>query len=178
MENGEADKGGETGIGNHRGRMPRGVGERNTAGRNIPDLQQVQKAGARKVQRASEGDSDSDSGERGKLPDVRAEVTAKTEQAAQENPRGSNLVIIEKSKFPTTPKTRFKANVEAIRVLRTLMQENRYATQAEQEILAKYTISYTNAQACGRIFCALFALFSSKCRSSSAIFAASVVISD
>lgn len=67
------------------------------------------------------------------------EITAKTEQAAQENPRGSNLVITEKSKFPTTPKTRFKANVEAIQVLRTLMQENRYATQAEQEILAKYT---------------------------------------
>lgn len=67
------------------------------------------------------------------------EIAAKTEQAAQENPRGSNLVITEKSKFPTTPKTRFKANVEAIQVLRTLMQENRYATQAEQEILAKYT---------------------------------------
>lgn len=71
------------------------------------------------------------------MPDVRAEVTAKTEQAAQENPRGNNLVITEKSKFPTTPKTRFKANVEAIQVLRTLMQENRYAIQAEQEILAK-----------------------------------------
>ena len=68
-----------------------------------------------------------------------AEIAAKNEQAAQENPRGSNLVITEKSKFPTTPKTRFKANVEAIKVLRTLMQENRYATPAEQEILAKYT---------------------------------------
>ena len=67
------------------------------------------------------------------------EIAAKTEQAAQENPRGSNLVITEKSKFPTTPKTRFKANVEAIQVLRTLMQENRYATPAEQEVLAKYT---------------------------------------
>ena len=139
MENGEADKGGETGIGNHRGRMPRGTGEGDTAKGNRADLQQVQETGTRKVQRASEGDSDSDSGERGKLPDVRAEVAAKTEQAAQENPRGSNLVITEKSKFPTTPKTRFKANAEAIQVLRTLMQENRYATQAEQEILAKYT---------------------------------------
>lgn len=67
------------------------------------------------------------------------EIAAKTEQAAQENPRGNNLVITEKSKFPTTPKTRFKANVEAIKVLRTLMQENRYATPAEQEILSKYT---------------------------------------
>ena len=37
------------------------------------------------------------------------EIAAKTEQAAQENPRGSNLVITEKPKFPTTPKMRFKA---------------------------------------------------------------------
>lgn len=139
IENGEADQGGETGIGNHRGGVSRGVGERNTAGRNIPDLQQVQKAGTRKVQRASDGNSAGNPVQQGSVPDVRAEVTAKTEQAAQENPRGNNLVITEKSKFPTTPKTRFKANVEAIQVLRTLMQENRYATQAEQEILAKYT---------------------------------------
>lgn len=139
IENGEADQGGETGIGNHRGGMPRRAGEGNTSGGNIPGLQQVQKTGTRKMQRASDGNPASNPVQQGSVPDVRAEVTAKTEQAAQENPRGSNLVITEKSKFPTTPKTRFKANVEAIQVLRTLMQENRYATQAEQEILAKYT---------------------------------------
>ena len=84
MKNGEADKGGETGIGNHRGRMPRGTGEGDTAKGNRADLQQVQETGTRKVQRASDGDSAGNPVQQGSVPDVRAEVTAKTEQTAQE----------------------------------------------------------------------------------------------
>ena len=84
MKSGEADKGGETGIGDYRGRMPRGTGEGNASGGNISDLQRVQETGTRKVQRASDGNSAGNPVQQGSVPDVRAEVTAKTEQAAQE----------------------------------------------------------------------------------------------
>ena len=68
-----------------------------------------------------------------------AEVEQKTELATQENARGNNFSIPEDGlKLPKGDKARFKANVEAIKTLRTLMAENRRATPAEQEILSKY----------------------------------------
>ena len=68
-----------------------------------------------------------------------SEVSLKTELATQENPRGNNFVIPEGGlKLPKGDKARFKANVDAIKTLRTIMAENRRATPAEQEILSKY----------------------------------------
>ena len=68
-----------------------------------------------------------------------AEVEQKTALATQENARGNNFSIPETGlKLPNGEKARFKANVEAIKTLRTLMAENRRATPAEQEILSKY----------------------------------------
>ena len=70
---------------------------------------------------------------------VDAEVVQKTELATQEQPRGNNFSIPETGlKLPKGEKARFKANVEAIKTLRSLMAENRRATPAEQEILSKY----------------------------------------
>ncbi len=71
--------------------------------------------------------------------DVIDEVEQKTELATQENARGNNFSIPEDGlKLPKGDKARFKANVEAIKTLRTLMAENRRATPAEQEILSRY----------------------------------------
>ena len=69
-----------------------------------------------------------------------AEVEQKADLGNQEKPKGANFVIGEKGqKMPTTPKARYKANVDAIKTLRTIMAEGRMATPQEQEILAKYT---------------------------------------
>jgi N12 class adenine-specific DNA methylase len=65
----------------------------------------------------------------------------KADLANQEQPKGNNFVIQEKGgvKIPTTPKSRYTANVAAIKTLRNIMAGDRLATPAEQEILAKYT---------------------------------------
>jgi len=72
---------------------------------------------------------------------VEKQIEQKAELATQENDKGNNFVYAEKGgiKIPTTEKARFKANVDAIKTLRNIKTENRRATPAEQEILAKYT---------------------------------------
>ena len=67
------------------------------------------------------------------------QIEQKTEEAVQENPRGCNFAIPEDGlKLPKGEKARYKANVAAIKTLRKIMAENRYATAEEQEILSKY----------------------------------------
>ena len=56
-------------------------------------------------------------------------------QSNRENYRLSEIDFV----FEGGAKTRFKNNVEAIKLLKTLQQENRQATSGEQKILAKYT---------------------------------------
>lgn len=71
--------------------------------------------------------------------EVSQQIEQKTEEAVQENPRGSNFAIPEDGlKLPKGEKARYKANVAAIKTLRKIMAENRYATAEEQEILSKY----------------------------------------
>jgi N12 class adenine-specific DNA methylase len=69
------------------------------------------------------------------------QIEQKAALANQEKPKGTNFLIPEKGgiKVPTTPKSRYNANVAAIRTLRNIMAENRLATPDEQELLAKYT---------------------------------------
>ena len=68
------------------------------------------------------------------------EIAEKAELGNQEQPKGTNLVISEKGmKMPSTPKARYKANVDAVKTLRTIMAEGRMATPEEQAVLAKYT---------------------------------------
>ena len=76
-----------------------------------------------------------------KAETAKEQIQQKADIATQEKPAGNNFVIAEKGgvKVPTTPKARFKANVDAIKTMRNVMAENRVATPAEQEILAKYT---------------------------------------
>ena len=70
-----------------------------------------------------------------KLHEEVAEVIA---QRSTEQPRGRNFVIGDSLDLPSGEKARYKANIEAIRLVKQLEAEGRYATEAEQIILSKY----------------------------------------
>lgn len=63
---------------------------------------------------------------------------AETEQPAQPKQEPMNFRITDDDLGAGGPKTKYKANVEAIRVLQTLDAEQRQATAEEQEILSRY----------------------------------------
>ena len=66
------------------------------------------------------------------------EVEEQIAQQSTEQPKGRNFVIGESLELPNGEKARYKANVEAIRLVKQLEAESRYATEAEQVILSKY----------------------------------------
>lgn len=66
------------------------------------------------------------------------EVSELKEQKSTEKPKGSNFVIGDSLDLPSGEKSRYKANVEAIRLVKQLMAEDRYATPEEQTVLSKY----------------------------------------
>ena len=59
-------------------------------------------------------------------------------QQSTEQPKGRNFVIGDSLDLPSGDKSRYKANIEAIRLVKQLESEGRYATEAEQVILSKY----------------------------------------
>ena len=63
---------------------------------------------------------------------------AETEQPAQPKQKPINFRITDDDLGAGGPKTKYKANVEAIRVLQTLDAEQRQATAEEQQILSRY----------------------------------------
>lgn len=65
-------------------------------------------------------------------------VSEQVEQKSKEAPKGKNFVIVESLNLPSGEKARFKANVDAIRLIKQLETDGRYATAAEQEVLSKY----------------------------------------
>lgn len=65
-------------------------------------------------------------------------VKVQIEQKSSDTPKGSNFVIGESLSLPAGEKARFKANVDAIKLIKQLEDEGRFATSAEQEILSKY----------------------------------------
>lgn len=70
---------------------------------------------------------------------VEEEIKQKAETALQDPPRGSNFIIpAEGLNLPQGEKARYKANVDAIRLLRKLQAEDRFATPEEQTVLSKY----------------------------------------
>ena len=73
-----------------------------------------------------------------KAEKLHEEVTEQIEQQSTEQPKGKNFVIGESLDLPNGEKARYKANVEAIRLVKQLETEGRYATEAEQAILSKY----------------------------------------
>ena len=66
------------------------------------------------------------------------EVAEQIAQQSTEKPKGRNFVIGDSLELPNGEKARYKANVEAIRLVKQLEAEGRYATEAEQVILSKY----------------------------------------
>lgn len=66
------------------------------------------------------------------------EVTTQIEQQSTEQPKGRNFVIGDSLDLPNGEKARYKANIEAIKLVKKLEAEGRYATEAEQAILSKY----------------------------------------
>ena len=80
---------------------------------------------------------------REKSEEVKAEelhetVTEQIEQQSTAEVKGSNFVIGDSLNLPKGEKNRFRANVDAIRLIKKLETEGRGATAAEQEVLSKY----------------------------------------
>ena len=65
-------------------------------------------------------------------------VSSQIEQQSTEKPKGRNFVIGDSLDLPNGEKARYKANVEAIRLVKQLETEGRFATEAEQVILSKF----------------------------------------
>ena len=73
-----------------------------------------------------------------KAEKLKETVAVQVEQQSTEQPKGRNFVIGDSLDLPSGEKSRYKANVEAIRLVKKLEAEGRYATEAEQVILSKY----------------------------------------
>ena len=66
------------------------------------------------------------------------ETVEQIAQQSTEQPKGRNFVIGDSLDLPSGEKSRYKANIEAIKLVKKLEAEGRYATEAEQTILSKY----------------------------------------
>ena len=73
-----------------------------------------------------------------KTEKVHEEVRQEIEKKSTETPKGGNFVIGDSLDLPNGTKARTRANIEAIRIVKQLAAEGRYATEAEQTALSKY----------------------------------------
>lgn len=156
--NGEAA---ESGSGRERVPEPRGDVDRPGSGRDVEESlrndqdENVQGNLAVDREQHAEGDVESDltpaarKNVRQGVPEsasstvserpAKTQVEVESARAADIQPKGTNYVIpAEGLNLPNGEKSRYKANVAAIKTLRTLMADNRMATPEEQEILSKY----------------------------------------
>ena len=69
---------------------------------------------------------------------LRETVEREIEQKSTEKPKGNNFVIGDSLNLPSGEKAKFRANVDAIRLIKQIETEGRYATATEQETLSKY----------------------------------------
>ena len=73
-----------------------------------------------------------------KTEELTETVEREIEQKSTEKPKGNNFVIGDSLNLPNGEKAKYRANIDAIRLIKQLETEGRYATVAEQEILSKY----------------------------------------
>ena len=73
-----------------------------------------------------------------KAEKLHEEVTEQIAQQSTELPKGKNFVIGDSLDLPNGEKSRYKANIDAIKIVKKLEAEGRFATEAEQVILSKY----------------------------------------
>lgn len=88
--------------------------------------------------RDSRSDGTGESGDLRRTDGLTETVNEEIEQKSTETPRGNNFVIDESLNLPSGEKARFRANVDAIKLVKNLLAEGRYATPSEQEVLSKY----------------------------------------
>ena len=123
------------------GDVPRAASGRGTL---EADRKQEQRAGRHDMRsdtaaRSSGGDGSSESGDLRRDDRLTAEtVEREIAQKSTVEPKGRNFVIGDSLNFPDGEKARYRANVDAIRLIKQLESEGRFATEAEQEILSKY----------------------------------------
>lgn len=125
--------------GTERGRKPVGGSEK----RGRKAARDDSRTDAERTGRGSgEGDSESGNiradGVSSESKPLDEEVSELKEQKSTEKPKGSNFVIGDSLDLPNGDKSRYKANVEAIRLVKQLMADDRYATPEEQTVLSKY----------------------------------------
>ena len=73
-----------------------------------------------------------------KAEELHETVIENIEQRSTETPKGRNFTIGETLNLPNGEKSRFRANIDAIKLVKKIESEGRYATTAEQEVLSKY----------------------------------------
>ena len=73
-----------------------------------------------------------------KAEELHNEVVKQIAEKSTEKPKGRDFVIGDSLDLPNGEKARYKANIEAIKLVKQLEKEGRYATEAEQQILSKY----------------------------------------
>ena len=73
-----------------------------------------------------------------KAEEIAEVVEREIEQKSTDKPKGNNFVIGDSLNLPDGEKARYRANVDAIRLIKQLETEGRFATVSEQEILSKY----------------------------------------
>ncbi len=85
------------------------------------------------------GGSLCDAGDVSNEEQLEQEVKTNEEVANQEQPRGNNFVIPEEGlNLPSGDKARVRANIEAIKTLRKIMAEGRFALPEEKTILSAW----------------------------------------
>ena len=73
-----------------------------------------------------------------KAEELAETVEREIEQKSTDKPKGNNFVIGNSLNLPDGEKAKYRANFDAIRLIKQLETEGRYATATEQEILSKY----------------------------------------
>ena len=121
--------------GNEAGRHDLGAdAERNVGGHGEGSSQSGDLRG---TDRVTESATDTNVGSK-EAEKLHEEVTEQIAQQSTEKPKGRNFVIGDSLDLPNGEKARYKANVDAIRLVKKLEVEGRYATEAEQVVLSKY----------------------------------------
>lgn len=117
--------------------VPRASSERDSVGDTRQRESQTRRDGDRAdtADRLGRSDGNSKSGDSRELTET---VEREIEQKSTENPKGNNFIIGDSLHLPDGEKARYRANVDAIRLIKQLESEGRRATVAEQEILSKY----------------------------------------
>ena len=136
---------GEVEAGNVQGDAPRGdsVGDSVQHGQEAGRDGSATDNGAGTRSGSSDGDSQSRDLRRDDVVTPEAErlheeVTEQIAQQSTEQPKGRNFVIGDSLDIPSGDKAKYKANIDAIKLVRQLETEGRHATEAEQQILSKY----------------------------------------